>query len=81
MVSVRAVNSRIVLEQRATEAKSSEITAIPELLETLLLHGRIVTIEAMGCQTAVAAKIACAMRRRRRRSPQQPSSPSPQTRT
>jgi hypothetical protein len=34
MVSAWAVNSRIVLGQRAMEAKSNEITAIPELLGT-----------------------------------------------
>jgi predicted transposase YbfD/YdcC len=57
MVSAWAVNSRIVLGQRATEAKSNEITAIPELLDTLMLRGCIVTIDAMGCQKAIAEKI------------------------
>ncbi len=57
MVSAWAVNSRIVLGQRATEAKSNEITAIPELLDTLMLRGCIVTIDAMGCQKAIADKI------------------------
>ena len=57
MVSAWAVNNRVVLGQRATEAKSNEITAIPELLETLMLRGCIVTIDAMGCQKAIAAKI------------------------
>jgi predicted transposase YbfD/YdcC len=57
MVSAWAVNSRVVLGQRATEAKSNEITAIPELLETLMLRGCIVTIDAMGCQKAIAEKI------------------------
>ncbi len=57
MVSAWAVNSRIVLGQRATEEKSNEITAIPELLDTLLLRGCIVTIDAMGCQKAIAEKI------------------------
>ena len=37
--------------------KSNEITAIPELLDALLLKGCIVTVDAMGCQTTVAAKI------------------------
>ncbi len=40
-----------------TAEKSNEITAIPELLDALLLRGCIVTIDAMGCQTAIAAKI------------------------
>ena len=57
MVSAWAVNNRVVLGQRATEAKSNEITAIPELLDTLMLHGCIVTIDAMGCQKAIAKKI------------------------
>jgi len=37
--------------------KSNEITAIPKLLEVLLLKGCIVTIDAMGCQTEIASKI------------------------
>jgi predicted transposase YbfD/YdcC len=57
MVSAWAVNNRVVLGQRATEAKSNEITAIPELLDTLMLRGCIVTIDAMGCQKAIAEKI------------------------
>jgi predicted transposase YbfD/YdcC len=57
MVSAWAVNNRVVLGQRATEAKSNEIKAIPELLDTLLLRGCIVTIDAMGCQKAIAEKI------------------------
>lgn len=57
MVSAWAVNNRVVLGQRATEAKSNEITAIPELLDTLTLKGCIVTIDAMGCQKAIAQKI------------------------
>jgi predicted transposase YbfD/YdcC len=45
------------LGQVATSEKSNEITAIPELLERLELHGAIVTIDAMGCQKAIASKI------------------------
>ena len=41
----------------ATDAKSNEITAIPELLELLDLEGTVVTIDAMGCQKDIAAKI------------------------
>ena len=37
--------------------KSNEITAIPELLELLALKGCIVSIDAMGCQHAIASKI------------------------
>jgi predicted transposase YbfD/YdcC len=46
-----------VLGQVATEAKSNEITAIPQLLALLHLEGCIVTIDAMGCQTRIAAQI------------------------
>jgi predicted transposase YbfD/YdcC len=34
--------------------KSNEITAIPALLEALYLKGHLVTIDAMGCQSAIA---------------------------
>ena len=40
-----------------TAEKSNEITAIPELLNTLMLKGCVVTIDAMGCQTAITKKI------------------------
>ena len=49
---------RVSLGQVKTEAKSNEITAIPQLLEGLLLKGAVVTIDAMGCQHTIAAKIA-----------------------
>ena len=57
MVSAWAVNSRVVLGQRATAAKSNEITAIPESLDTRMLRRCIVTIDAMDCQKAIAEKI------------------------
>ena len=41
------------------DGKSNEITAIPPLLELLDLHGALVTIDAMGCQKAIAATISC----------------------
>jgi predicted transposase YbfD/YdcC len=47
----------LVIGQLKTEQKSNEITAIPELLHLLALKGCIVTIDAMGCQTAIAAQI------------------------
>lgn len=46
-----------MLGQRACEAKSNEITAIPLLLDRLALTGALVTIDAMGCQTKIAQKI------------------------
>ena len=45
------------LGQVAADAKSNEITAIPELLALLDLTGAIVTIDAMGCQKEIAAEI------------------------
>jgi predicted transposase YbfD/YdcC len=47
----------LVIGQTKTEAKSNEITAIPELLRLLAIKGCIVTIDAMGCQTAIAGQI------------------------
>jgi predicted transposase YbfD/YdcC len=41
----------------ATEAKSNEITAIPRILDLLPLNGCIVTIDAMGCQSALAEQV------------------------
>ena len=52
MVSAWACQNNLVLGQRKVNAKSNEITAIPALLELLELKGCIVTIDAMGCQTA-----------------------------
>src|SRR5690242_13371508 len=46
-----------VLGQREVDGKSNEITAIPELLDTLHLDGAIVTLDAMGCQKDIAARI------------------------
>src|SRR4051812_23317462 len=57
VVSAWAVENHLTLGQVATDAKSNEITAIPELLELLDLEGTVVTIDAMGCQKEIAAKI------------------------
>lgn len=57
MVSAWASESGLVLGQVATEEKSNEITAIPELLKLLDLSGCLVTIDAMGCQTNIATQI------------------------
>jgi len=57
MVSAWASANRLVLGQLKTEEKSNEITAIPELLRILALEGCIVTIAAMGCQSAIATQI------------------------
>lgn len=57
LVSAWAVHSGISLGQLATEEKSNEITAIPELLEQINVRKAIVTIDAAGCQREIAAKI------------------------
>jgi predicted transposase YbfD/YdcC len=57
MVSAWATENGVVLGQRKVDDKSTEITAIPQLLEVLALRGCIVTIDAMGCQRAIAQKI------------------------
>lgn len=57
LVSAWASENRLVLAQLATEEKSNEITAIPLLLKQLALQGCIVTIDAMGTQTRIAAQI------------------------
>ena len=50
-------NGGLVIGQTRTDSKSNEITAIPDLLQLLAIQGCIVTIDAMGCQTAIAAQI------------------------
>lgn len=57
MVSAWACQQRLVLAQQATDQKSNEITAIPKLLELLEIKGCIITIDAMGCQKAIAKQI------------------------
>lgn len=57
MVSAWATANRVVLGQVKTAEKSNEITAIPELLNLLEIKGCIVTIDAMGCQKAIAEQI------------------------
>jgi predicted transposase YbfD/YdcC len=57
VVSAWATANGVVLGQRKVDAKSNEITAIPELLDLLALKGCVVTIAAMGCQRAIAQKI------------------------
>jgi predicted transposase YbfD/YdcC len=57
MVSAWGSANGLVLGQLKTDAKSNEITALPQLLELLELKGCIVTLDAMGCQTEIAEKI------------------------
>jgi len=57
LVSAWSVENQLSLGQEATDAKSNEITAIPELLRILVLKGALVTIDAMGCQKDIAEQI------------------------
>jgi predicted transposase YbfD/YdcC len=57
LVSAWASANGVLLGQRKVDEKSNEITAIPALLEQLYIAGCIVTIDAMGCQTAIAQTI------------------------
>lgn len=57
LVSAFSVENDIVLGQLATEAKSNEITAFPELINLLDLKEATVTIDAAGCQKEIASQI------------------------
>jgi len=57
LVSAWSVEHGVSLGQLATEEKSNEITAIPELINNIDVAGAIVTIDAAGCQKTIAAKI------------------------
>jgi predicted transposase YbfD/YdcC len=57
LVSAWLSEQGLSLGQVATEEKSNEITAIPELIDRIDVKGAIVTIDAMGCQKEIAKKI------------------------
>ena len=57
MVGAWGNSNQLALGQVKTDEKSNEITAIPALLDLLELKEVIVTIDAMGCQKDIAAKI------------------------
>lgn len=57
MVSAWAGQTGLTLGQVAVEAKSNEITAMPQLLAVLDLREKIVTTDAMGCQKEIARTI------------------------
>ena len=57
MVSAWANENNLVLGQVRVNEKSNEITAIPTLIENLMIKDCIVTIDAMGTQTDIAEKI------------------------
>jgi predicted transposase YbfD/YdcC len=56
-VSAWATENRVVLGQVKTHEKSNEITALPELLQSLALSGCVVTIDALGCQKEIVQEI------------------------
>ena len=60
-LSAYATDARLTLAQLSVPEKTNEITAIPDLLDTLAqagqLAGAVVTIDAMGCQVDIAQKI------------------------
>jgi len=57
VVSAWVGEQDLVIGQLATDEKSNEITAIPQVLDMIDITGDVVTIDAMGCQTAIAGKI------------------------
>lgn len=57
LVSAWATANGVVLGQRKVTAKSNEMKAIPELLKLLDVSGCIVTVDALNCQTKIAAQI------------------------
>lgn len=57
IVSAFSSHNQLIMGQLQVDQKSNEITAIPKLLDALLLEGCIVTIDALGCQKEIAKKI------------------------
>ena len=57
LVSVRAAEQRLCLAQTAVAAKHNELVAIPQVLDLVEVSGSVVTLDALGCQRAVAAKL------------------------
>ena len=57
VVSAWATSRGLTLAQVRVDEKSNEITAIPKLLDLLDISGALVTIDSIGCQTEIAAKI------------------------
>ena len=60
LVSAFLVREGLTLAQEPCEAKSNEITAIPRLLERMVLEGAVVTIDAAGCQRAIVQDLQAA---------------------
>ena len=56
-LNVYAGEHHLSLAQMKVADKNNEITAIPQLLEILDLKGNTITIDAIGCQQAIAQEI------------------------
>ena len=57
VVSAFAAENQLVLGELVTEEKSNEITAVPELLDSLNIESSIITADAMSCQKEIVKKI------------------------
>lgn len=57
IVEAWATKNRLVLGNCVVDEKTNEITVIPEVLRMLSLKGSVVTMDAMGCQPAIAQQI------------------------
>lgn len=57
LVSAWAAEQRLVLAQLKVDEQGNEITAVPEVLRVLELGGCLVTLDAMGCQRAIAEQV------------------------
>jgi len=57
LISAWATEQHLSLGQLKVDDKTNEITAVPKLLDSLLLKGAIVTLDAMGCQRRIAQHI------------------------
>jgi predicted transposase YbfD/YdcC len=57
LVSAWAADQRLVLAQAKVDDKANEIAAIPEVLRALEVRGCLITIDAMGCQRAIARQV------------------------
>ncbi len=57
LVSAWAAEQRLVLAQVKVADKTNEITAIPEVLRALTVQGCLVTLDALGCQRAIAQQV------------------------
>ena len=57
MLNAWASHQRLVLASLPVDLKSNEIKKVPELLALLDITGCVVTLDAMGCQTAIATQI------------------------